>query len=105
MGLNIGFRVKQQLEGYMREGSNPRGTLEEIGQQVRAFIEERVPGGGYTVHDPTLHDGWYGFDIRPSHYGSELKDGDTSPLYEALLIWIFHHFGTNDLEITGYHTP
>lgn len=105
MGLNIGVRVRQQEEGYMRTGRNPKGTLEEISDEVRAFVEARVPNVSnlspsevaYTVHDVELRDGWYVFDIRPRNYGSHLDQGwDIQPLYHALLVWISDHFDHED---------
>jgi hypothetical protein len=116
MGLNIGVKVKQQREGYMEEGSNPKGTLEEISERVRAFVESKVPNvstdpdypdiGAYTVHDVELRDGWYVFDCRPGRYGGRMPEGfDTHDITHALVDWVLDNFGSSDLEMQVYFAP
>lgn len=111
MGLNIGVRVKQQEEGFMRLGCNPKGTLEEISADVREYVESRVPNVStndsekvaYTVHDVELRDGWYVFDVRVRNYGGHLPNGDIEPIFHALLTWASTQFSHEDgIEIRTY---
>ncbi len=98
MGLNVGIEVKQQEEGFMRLGSNPRGTLAEIGESARSFVKARVPAvdaegcAAYEVYDPVLRDGWYRFDARCFGYGAHLPDDGVAQIIAALAAWACYHF-------------
>ena len=104
MGLNIGVEVRKQAEGYMCEGSNPRGSIEEIEKDFFAFLSNRFPeggfGGGWVSLKPRGKEEWYDFDVRLFGYGKKV---DVSAMYLAITEYIFSHFSHVDgIEMRTY---
>ncbi len=110
MGLNVGIKVKQQSEGFMQLGCNPKGTLEEITDDVIRYVEDKVPNVSihdegdfaYSVNDVRLYEGWYDFDIRVRSYGGNMVDRSTK-LIQALCCYAVEHFSSDEgIEIRTY---
>lgn len=103
MGLNVGVRVKQQPEGYMQVGNNPKGTLEEIAQRLQDHLEAEMGGGGFNVH-VDLRDGWYIFDARVFGYGRDMPEGKSSyDLTGAVVLWAWGQFSDEEgVEMRTY---
>jgi hypothetical protein len=107
VGTNIGIYVKRQEEGFMMYGSNPRGSLSEIGESVRTFVSERVPKidekAAYSVFDPEIREGWYRFDVRLFVRGEYLPDDGGALILGALAAWACLHFNHEEgVEIRTY---
>lgn len=118
--MNIGIEVRAQEVGFMRHGSNPRGTLQEIGSDAREYVQARVrrivPAvfergvlleaiaywdaaangptdvAAYEVYDPRIEDGWYRFDVRCFSNGRYLPEDGGAQIIGALAAWACLHF-------------
>lgn len=113
MGTNIGIYVKRQEEGFMMYGSNPRGSLSEIGESARAFVGAQVPRSdprgrpAYEVYDPEMREDqaamWYRFDVRLFMHGEYLPDDGGALILGALTAWACLHFSHEEgVEIRTY---
>ena len=100
MGLNIGIHVKKQDQGYMLDGFNPKGTIEEIEERFFSALNKKFPKGGFT-HGWVLlksnrynNDLEYDFDLRIINHGSVLaENGHTfDNLYLAITEFIYNEF-------------
>lgn len=102
MGLNIGITVKKQSEGYMQEGSNPKGTIKEIEDRFFEFLNKKFPLGGFGGGWVSFNDknGEYDFDVRMSSYSREFSEHyPDADMYLAITEFIYrefsHHEGVN----------
>lgn len=99
MGLNIGIEVSRQSEVYMCEGSNPRGTIEEIEQSFFRFLNHKFPLGGFGGGWVSLRKDYkgiekYDFDIRMFKYGSEFQENGykMEQMWMAMTEYIYGEF-------------
>jgi hypothetical protein len=103
MGLNIGVQVKRQEEGFMSNGSNPKGTREEVEEQFDTFLREKFPEDAYNPSVCLRTDGVYDFDVRLDY---KWNNYDSTPMYMAILEFVLKHFSAGyGIDIHVYHSP
>lgn len=104
MGLNIGVRVKRQLEEFMSHGCNPKGTSEEIDADFDAFLRSKFPDDAFNP-SVTLNeqDEQYDFDVYMD-YG--WNGYDSTPMYLTILDYVLSHFSVDyGIDMHVYHAP
>lgn len=109
MGLNIGIQVKRQYEAYMSHGCNPKGTREEIEDQLYGELLKRFPKAeGEFALTVSAGKDEFGFDIRFGHYAEGFNRAGYSDqeMYLALLDYVLDHFSADyGIDIHVYHSP
>lgn len=107
MGLNIGIRVKKQIEGYMCEGYNPKGTIDEIEERFFNFLYNKFPKGGFGKGWVSFNEmkNEYDFDVSILKYGDLLnKNGyNQKDIYLAITDFIYQNFShIEGINMTTY---
>src|SRR5579863_6736177 len=100
MGLTIGISAKRQYEAFMSEGRNPKGTAEEIEEQIHEMLAQKFLTEGDTFPfglSVTVGTEKYDFDVSFPRYGEKFTEaGHTfTELYLVLAEYILDHFSSS----------
>ncbi len=100
MGLGIGITVKRQLEGQPFEGYNPKGTQEEIEQEVEQYLRKRFPNEKSLPFgfDVLIRKDDYEFRASIPRHGSELQEKGylVDDVYLGFTSYILDHFSSSE---------